>query len=135
MFKTLSECGKKFALVMLLNVVFVSVCLAEDLIKALENEHENVWVNPKTLNFNDYKFKIWQVINFKKIEFKNVRSILYQVEYDCKNEESRIIYQIFKDGKFGNGYPVDTQLMPNISEPVAPATVAQLILKSFCPKH
>lgn len=87
------------------------------------------------LRENNEFVKIWELVDFEKInEFGDLSSKDLK-EFHCTNENSRTLSNIYYSGKMGSGNINSSSNKPSNWKPIAPETVNQQLWKVACGKE
>jgi len=103
-----------------------------------KNESGNFYIDTPSIQKSGDKVKMWYLVDFNTPqEDKSTKPFLStkdQSEYDCKEERSRTIYYNNYSGKMGRGKILFTLKDPLKWRPVAPGSIAEVLLKIACGK-
>ena len=125
------------AILVVLLVVLSSNTLAEWV--EIDNRVEaKISVDPATLQWADNRAKIWVLFDFKTArKIGNnppILSMKSQFEFDCKNEQSRLAYNIFHAENSGLGEVVHIAATVGAWTPIAPQSVEKGLFLFVCKK-
>ena len=79
------------------------------------------------------RVKVWELIDFS-IAQKVGLSMKSQAEFDCENEQSRLLFILSYDKNMGMGEPNNTVNEPSEWQPVVPESVGEALFKAACGK-
>jgi len=106
---------KKLLLTLMLAVVSSSAMTGWT--KAGSSVEKIIYVDFETIRKSGNNVKIWTLYDYKEPKklkkYGSYMSVKYQEEHDCKNEQTKILYNIAYTGNMGGG---DT-IFSNKSEP------------------
>ena len=80
---------------------------------------------------------MWSLGDFKAAkEFGGIEflSSKYQKEYDCKQEQARMLAFMLFSSNMGEGQVVYSNSDPDNWEPISPGSVSQTLLETACEK-
>jgi hypothetical protein len=100
-------------------------------------EHATFYYDPATIRKAGNKVKMWTLTDFKTAltgSGKAYMSGKSQMEFDCKEEQSRLLYLSTHSGPMGGGEVVSTFSDPGKWEPVGPGTIGEEEWKLACKK-
>lgn len=116
-----------------------NTCAAEDWVLIDENDNAAHYIAPSRLVKNGEKIKIWTMYDTTNkaglAGYPSTKSGILQNEYNCKEEKSRIIYEVAYSGSMGSGsvlnaYPDETKF-----KPIVPGSINETIFKFACNKN
>jgi hypothetical protein len=126
----------KAILMMLLAVVSSSA--AAEWVKVSENETTTTYADPATISKAGDLVKMWRLIDFRKAvsiaSDQPFMSSKGQDEYDCKEEQSRILALSFHSENMGGGEVVHSEANPTRWEPVRVRSIGETLWKFGCGK-
>lgn len=97
------------------------------------------YVDPATIRKSGDIVKMWGMYDFKTTRVvSDVRylSEKLQIEHDCKNERSQLLFFSMHAGNMGNGDPVYyTKSVPDNWTPISPGSVDETQWKFACGKR
>ena len=101
-------------------------------------DKSTIYADPATIRKSANKVKMWSLYDFDSIhvvagyEYLSSES---QSEYDCKEEQSRLLYFSWHSENMGRGDVVYTETKPGVDwSPVAPRSVIETLWKFACGK-
>lgn len=97
-----------------------------------------LYVDPETIRRNGNFVKMWILFDYKAIYInagKSSWSLKAQSEFDCAEEQVRVLAQYEFSGPMGQGEIVDSDSNPHKSEPVMPGSFGQTEWKFACKKQ
>lgn len=128
---------KRFAIAMLLAAFSCSA--AAGWVKVGHNDTSTAYADPATIRKARDMVKMWSVIDYKTAKVSNsgkpYMSLRAQFEYDCKEEQSRILYTSFHSANMVSGEIVFMNDNPGKWGPVPPGTGDEILLKIACGKE
>ena len=82
------------------------------------------------------RVKVWELRDFSNAQEVGVRvlSIKSQTEFDCENEQSRLLFILSYVKNMGMGEPNNTVNEPSEWQPVVPESVGEALFKAACGK-
>lgn len=97
------------------------------------SEHGNgvFYIDPTTLRKDDNLRRIWRITDLKK-PFEGAQSFRSRVEYDCKNERSKMLYFSSHSAPMAGGETLGSNNREDEWEAVPPNTVSEDVLKFVC---
>lgn len=123
----------------LMLMAVVSGSAAAEWVAITGNERLTIYVDPTTIRRDGDKVKMWSLFDYRKAQTVKVggKSLVYlstkgQDEFDCKEEQKRLIFLTGHSKKMGHGNTVSTENGPSPWEPVAPASIAEVMWKFAC---
>jgi hypothetical protein len=126
---------RKYILMLLLAVVSNSA-IAE-WIWISRTGKDNTYIDPATIRKDGNRVKMWSMwslLNAQIAKGNPYKSIKEQSEYDCKEDQSRVLYLTFHSENMGVGNVVYTISKPNKWEPVVPGSAVEVQWKIACGK-
>ena len=127
---------KQLALVLVLSAVFSDSAAAEWTEIASSSASEGtpvvVYADYTTIRKRGDKVKMWVLFNYPTAQRgllgKTYLSQTRQVEYDCKEETAKTLYQVLVSGPMGTGDPVSTINSPEERpSPVVPSSFGEAL--------
>lgn len=97
-----------------------------------------VYVDQSTIHRNGELVKVWVLADFARANTSQgiiSWSATSQEEYDCTQERTRTVALTYFSGPMGSGKVNYSDLVENKWGPVAPGSVAQLLLRVVCRKQ
>ncbi|MDP2229943.1 surface-adhesin E family protein [Methylotenera sp.] len=97
-----------------------------------------LYVDSTTIHKKGNMVKMWSLVDFKNpdtLEGRTYRSMKLQNEYDCKEEENRMIYNSYHTGNMGDGEVFSINASPGDMMPVPPNSGNLILWKIACSKH
>lgn len=122
----------KAILTMLLAVV--SGGAMAEWVKVSENDAAFFYIDPATIRRNGDFRRVWEMRNMKKIDKDGVMSVRALMEYDCKEERSRILSISHHSEPVLGGKMLLSGDDPSTWRYVAPGTVFEDTFKIVCAK-
>ena len=98
----------------------------------------DIYVNPATIRKSGNMVKTWAMYDYKttQVSDKGQMSHKAQLEYDCKDERSRLLYISAYSGSMGNGNVVySSDGIPGNWSPIVPGSVNEGAWKFACGKQ
>jgi hypothetical protein len=128
---------KKLLLILMLAVVSSSA-MAEWVYFGEDGEGKaKIYVEPTTIRKSSNKVKIWTLFDFKsplEKSSKGIMSISSQFEFDCKEEQNRVIYEIHYPKNMGKGHMVADFNNPGTWMPNPPHSIHHAVSEFVCGK-
>ena len=121
------------ATLMILLAVVSSGAVAE-WVKVSENDAVFFYIDPATIRRNGDFRRVWEMRNMKKIDKDGVMSVRALMEYDCKEERSRILSISEHSEPMLGGKVLLSADDPSTWRYAAPGTVFESTLKIVCAK-
>ncbi len=94
------------------------------------------YANPSTIRKDGDKVKMWSIDDFKTVhEIGNIEpfmSIKVQNEYDCKEEQFRMLANSFYSANMGREKAVYNDYEPSRWKPVTPGSMIEKLFKLAC---
>ena len=130
---------RKTILIMLLTVVSNSVKAEWDAVGIAENNSTTGYADPATIRKNGDLVKMWGLDDYKTAQVssdgKAYLSSMVQEQYDCKEEQRRILAISYHSGNMGRGDVVFSGSDLGKWEPVAPRSKGEVFWKFACGKQ
>jgi len=96
------------------------------------------YANPSTIRKSGNKVKVWTLIDFNSVQEDSGDKYLSsksQEEYDCKEEQIRLLYFSWHSENMGKGEVVYTEnKLAMVWRPVSPESVGRTMWKFACGK-
>jgi len=95
------------------------------------------YADPTTIRRNGTLVKMWLLEDYKTIQTVDGKSFLsdkVQREYDCAEEQQRLLAFYWFSGQMGSGAVVYSNTDPSKWAPVMPGSVGQALWKTACGK-
>jgi hypothetical protein len=133
----LSKNMKKILAILLLTITSIDVFA--ELMQVGENKDLTLYVYPTTIRATGAKVKMWDMTEFKRGMESHAASGYYWsskslVEYNCEEEESRILtFSHFSEPK-GQGRVLYSLEEPGKWKPIMPESMGQTLWKIACDK-
>lgn len=128
---------RKVILMILLTVVSSSA--AAKWVVVAGNETITVYADPATIRKAGNRVKMWRLFDFNKAEVdaqgKSYMSSKAQVEYNCKEEQSRTLYRSFHSQNMGNGETIWLNDETDNWNPTPPESITEALWKFACKKR
>ncbi len=83
------------------------------------------------------KVKIWELVDYKTVQRSadlQYNSAMFQIQYDCKEEQYQFLYSSFHAENMGGGDVVRTNNNPSKWAPVPPVSIVKGLWKFACGK-
>jgi len=128
---------RKAILMMLLAIVSNSV--AAEWVLAGRNKTATIYTDPATISKAGDRVKMWVLHDFHQTAMdaygkKPYKSSKVQAEYDCKNEQTRILYTSDLSGNMGEGDVINGDSVPSNWIPVARGSIGEDLWEFACGK-
>jgi hypothetical protein len=124
-------------LIMLLALVSNSAIADWVVIQVSTNDAVTAYAKPANTRRVGGKVKMWGLLDQKiaeEIFGKPYMSMMFQDEYDCKENQLRNLVLSFYSGNMGDGEVIDTSSNTGKWQPVSPGTLEEALLKRACRK-
>ena len=97
------------------------------------------YVDRATIRRSGNLVKMWELFDYNSVQTKfglaySILSVMYQDEYDCKNEQIRRLAFVWHDGNMGSGKAVFSDSDTGKWSPIAPGSIALTLWKVACGK-
>ena len=126
-------------IILMILLALVSNSAAADWVKVSENETTTTYADPATISKAGNMVKMWRLIDFRKAvsiaSDKPFMSSKGQDEYDCKEEQTRILALSFHSENMGGGEMVHSEANPSKWEPVHARSIGETLWKFGCGKQ
>jgi hypothetical protein len=103
------------------------------------NDEFTTYVDGATIRRNGNLAKMWPLIDYKTVKKSNYDSYLsskMQMEYDCKEEKSRMLALSWFSGQMGNGTVVyNNGAVEGKWSPISPDSIGEELWKIACGKR
>ena len=97
------------------------------------------YVDRATIRRNGNSVKMWDLFDYKTVQKRAgdaYLSVKSQSEYDCKEEQIRILALLYFSGKMGSGKVVySTSEASTQWRPISPASIGETLWKVACGKY
>ena len=128
---------KKLLLTLMLTVVSSSA--VAEWIKVGSNKTVTIYAHPTTIRKTTVnKVKMWSLYDYNAAQeptsSRPYMSMKFQDDYNCKEEQSRILYSITHSENMGEGHVVFIDDIPGNWNPVPPDTINEALWKFACGK-
>ena len=128
---------RKIILVMLL--AFVSNSAIAEWVEVGNIATSAIYADSSTISKDGNRVKMWTLDDFKTAKVwsgKPFMSIKSQVEYDCKEKQTRLLFSSFFSGNISSGEPIvsSSNRHPEWS-PALPGSINELMLEFACKKQ
>jgi hypothetical protein len=123
-------------ILMLLPAV-VSNSVKAEWINLGEGYNTIVYANPDTIRRSGNNIYLWRLTEFKLPQVESGKSFLStkeQMEYNCKNEQYRLLARLVISGSMGIGETIHSESVVEKWNPVTPDTVEEGFFKYACGK-
>ncbi len=128
---------KKILLTLILALIAHAVMADWSLVDESADGSTIVYADFDTIQKIDDNIEMWSLADFKTVkEFSGIEflSSKYKKEYDCKQEQARMLAFTLFSANRGEGQVVYSNDDPDEWEPVAPGSVAKTLLETACGK-
>ena len=102
------------------------------------NDAATQYVDPDTIRLKGNLVKMWSLYDYKAMYTnagKSSWSLKAQAEYDCGEEQTRVLAEHEYSGPMGNGEIVHSDSSPHNWAPVIPGSVGQANWEFACKKQ
>lgn len=128
---------KKSLLTFMLTVINTNAIAEWTIVQWSDSSSFTVYVDFNTIRKTDNKIKMWSLWDYKiarKIAEGEYSSVKTQWEYDCKEEQARLLAFSSFSGNMGKGNVVQSPFdsSPSGWRPEAPGSVGESLLKTAC---
>lgn len=99
------------------------------------SNNSTVYADPATIRRIGNMVQLWQMNDLETADTRTPKphmSRRMQVEYDCKEEQSRVIYMSFFSGNMGGGDVLNAGNFSEEWQPVPPGTMNEVLFKFSC---
>lgn len=125
--------------ILMVLMAIVSSNAVADWVEVGHNEVATVYADPTTIRKAGNRVKMWHLIDYKMVQvpekpFKPYTSMRGHIEYDCKEEQSKILSTLFDTGKMSEGGTVDIDSEPGQWESFPPRSFNESLWKIACNK-
>ena len=125
-------------LVLILILAVVSSSAMAEWIPVVTNDTGTItYVDPATARKASNKVKIWELVDYKTVQEDadgRYMSAMVRTQYDCKEEQTRILYGGFLSENMGRGDVVSTHNEAVKWEPVEPESIGMVLFEFACGK-
>jgi hypothetical protein len=124
-------------LIMLLAIVSSSAMAEWVEVQVSANDTVTAYAKVANIRKAGSRATMWSLFDHKiadEIFGKQYRSIMFQDEYNCKENLLRNLALSFYTGNMGDGEVIDTSSNTGKWQPVAPGTLEEALLKRACGK-
>ena len=106
-------------------------------LKYAGNDEETHYYMPESIRILDDKAKVWALVDFKSVKTLDTYRYLsgkVQHQFDCQEEQSKLLYSTFYSENMGEGDVVlQVNLLPHANwAPIIPETMLELLYKRAC---
>ena len=106
-------------------------------LKYAGNDEETHYYMPESIRILDDKAKVWALVDFKSVKTLDTYRYLsgkVQHQFDCQEEQSKLLYSAFYSENMGEGDVVlQVNLLPHANwAPIMPETMLELLFKRAC---
>jgi hypothetical protein len=125
----------KTILMMLLAVVSSSAMAEWTKFGNNETKSIVVYVKLPTIREARYRVKMWVLLDYEtdqELAGKSYKSITTQGEYDCKEEQMRLLYAAYYAGNMSRGDAVAIDQNPTKWSPASPGSIDEGLWKFAC---
>jgi hypothetical protein len=124
--------------IFLLLLAVVSSSAAAEWVEVFRDEAITVYADPATIRMAGNRATMWVLYDYKSVQSSNsskpYRSSKKQSEYDCKEDQSRILSLTAHSGNMAEVDTVFSLSKPEEWEPVPLSSLAELMWKIACGK-
>ena len=124
-------------ILMLLLAVVSSSAMAE-WVAVGSSEIDTLYVDPSTIRGADNRAKMWALNDYKVTqrvdEHEPFKSEKTEYEYDCKEQQSRLLYFTSHTGNMAEGEVVDYNIVPGEWTRFPPGSALDVLWKIACGK-
>ena len=99
---------------------------------ASEDGNARLFIDPNTVRKEGSLRKIWELRNDKFKSKNGAQSFRARVEYDCKNETSKLLSLTEHSGGMASGTVLLSVDSPLAKTSIPPNTIAEEMLKAVC---
>ena len=103
------------------------------------NDVSNTYADPATIRKAGDKVKMRHLVDFNSVQLKasgrRYLSEKLQYEYDCKQEQARMLNFSSHSGNMGAGAMVEGEFRPGKWEPLPPGSLVAYLRKFACAKQ
>jgi hypothetical protein len=129
---------KKLLLTILLTVISTSAMAEWTFLTTNADITKKVYIDVSSIRKNKSQVKMWDLFDFKNpltnADGSRCLSAKRLVEYDCNNEQSRLLAFVQHSSNMGKGEVVMSYAVPDDWFPVAPNTIEQSLIQATCRK-
>ncbi|TDI77997.1 MAG: hypothetical protein E2O81_03680 [Betaproteobacteria bacterium] len=126
---------KKLLLALLLAIVSSSAVAEWVYIVENKTTGASYYINSDIIRKSSNKVKVWELVDLNKavnsIDKKYISAKLH-TEYDCKEEQTRILYSVLYTGNMGKGEIIRSYYTSEKWSPIVPDSVGTPLLKYAC---
>ncbi len=126
---------KKLLLTLLLAIVSSSAVAEWVYIVENKTTGASYYINSDIIRKSSNKVKVWELVDLNKavnsIDKKYISAKLH-TEYDCKEEQTRILYSVLYTGNMGKGEIIRSYYTSEKWSPIVPDSVGTPLLKYAC---
>lgn len=126
---------KKAILMLTLLLATMSSGAIAEWTRVSSNGKSDFYVDLQTVRKKGDKVKMWFLVDFKSIQETNFATYLSQVdqsEFDCAEEQFRMIVHTYYDSHMGNGNNVFTYESKDKGTPIPPSTPLKDLWEVAC---
>jgi hypothetical protein len=134
----IADIGGSMSKLILMILVFVSNSAAAELeewVYVVEGNKETIYASPSSIHKDGNKVKMWSIQDYKmpkSVVWGSVYSIKVQVEYDCKEELSRLTYFSAYSKNMAKGEILYSSTSIDDWTPSAPDSTGIVVFKYAC---
>lgn len=109
-------------------------------VEFIEDDEETLtfYVDPTTILKNGNNVKMWGLIDYKKAQelpfLPLYMSIKNQYEFNCKEEQTKVLYKSYHAKNKGRGKVIYSNNNPENWSPVSPDSIEKILWKFVCEK-
>lgn len=109
-------------------------------VEFIEDDEETLtfYVDPTTILKNGNNVKMWGLIDYKKAQelpfLPLYMSIKNQYEFNCKEEQTKVLYKSYHAKNKGRGKVIYSNNNPENWSPVSPDSIEKKLWKFVCEK-
>lgn len=104
-------------------------------VKFGDADDSTYYMDLDTIRRKGHQVKLWILIDYKTVQIKAGVSFLstkVQKEYDCPEEQTRLLAFVRMLGNMGNGTAAQVETVPSGWLPVVPGTADEILWKTAC---
>ncbi|PTQ88229.1 hypothetical protein C8R30_1561 [Nitrosomonas nitrosa] len=128
---------KEVLLALILIFAAKTVMADWSLVDKSADDSVTIYIDYDAIQETEGTVKMWSLGDFKAAkEFGGIEflSSKYQKEYDCKQEQARMLAFTLFSSNMGEGQVVYSNSDPDNWEPISPGSVSQTLLETACEK-
>lgn len=127
---------KRFLLTLIISFLSTSVN-ASQWKKFFEIDSAVFWVDPIHVQKEGNRIRVWELLDMKKLSDPRVKSMRAQIEYDCKEKRSRMLYLSNHSEQMAEGETLGENNDPDSGKwsSIPPGTFEFFKLNSYCREY